>query len=330
MEPLVDQFGRIHSNLRISVTDRCNIRCFYCMPDEQIRFRPRAELLTFEEILRFVRVVSKAGVHKLRLTGGEPLLRADLATLIRGLREIDEVRDIALTTNAILLTEQASALRNAGVDRLNISLDTLNEATFQRIARRPGLQRVLDGIAAALDVGFSKIRLNAIAIKDLSEAEVVPLVQFARERNVEIRFIEFMPLDAEENWHEENVLTGATILRMIGDEFGELVRASGTDPSQPAVDYEFPDGQGRVGFINSVTQPFCHACNRLRITAEGQVRNCLFSESEWDARALIRGDHSDAAILQLVRECLAAKKRGHGKDDLDFLRPDKAMYQIGG
>ena len=330
MEPLVDQFGRVHSNLRVSVTDRCNIRCFYCMPDENIRFRPREELLTFEEILRFVRVVATAGIRKVRLTGGEPLLRADLATLIRGLRRIDQIDDVALTTNGILLPEQATTLRDAGLDRLNISLDTLREETFEKIARRPGLDRVLSGIDAALEAGFTRIRLNAIAMKDLTEAEVLPLVGFARSHGLEIRFIEFMPLDAEENWSEANVLTGAAIKHRIAQEFGELVPVAGQDSSQPAVDYKFLDGSGRVGFINSVTEPFCHSCNRLRITSEGQVRNCLFSNREWDARALIRGNASDAQLLQLVRDCLWLKKRGHGRDDLNFLRPDKAMYQIGG
>ena len=329
MQPLVDSFGRVHTNLRVSVTDRCNIRCFYCMP-ENVRFQPREELLTFEEIERFARVLSTAGVDKIRITGGEPLMRSDLPQLIRRLRGNPAVKDIALTTNGVLLEQQAKALRQAGLDRLNVSLDTLSETVFQQITRRPGLDRVLSGIAAAKRAGFDRIRLNAIAIKDLTEAEIIPLAEFARENNMELRFIEFMPLDADENWNLQNVLSGAQIRAKLSRHFGSLIEASRRDPSQPAVDFEFTDGGGKVGFINSVTEPFCHACNRLRITSEGQVRNCLFSTQEWDARAIMRRGGSDKELLQLVRDCTTAKRRGHGGDDLQFLRPEKAMYQIGG
>ena len=327
---LTDRFARVHSNLRISVTDRCNIRCFYCMPDENIRFRPREEILTFEEIERFVSVVAGAGVNKLRITGGEPLLRTDLPMLIQRLRNIDGIQDIALTTNGILLDKSAEALKNAGLDRLNISLDTLNEETFERIARRTGLHRVFDGIAAAQAAGFERVRLNAIAMKGLTESEIVPLAKFARERSLELRFIEFMPLDADENWQLDDVLSGAKIRETLTREFGPLSPAERTDPSQPSTDFAFSDGRGRVGFINSVTEPFCGTCNRLRLTAEGGVRNCLFSEAEWDVRSLLRNGASDKSVLELVRGCLAAKKRGHGRDDLEFFRPAKAMYQIGG
>ena len=330
MNPLVDQFGRAHTNLRISVTDRCNIRCFYCMPDETIQFRPRAELLTFEEIGRFVGVLARVGVDKVRITGGEPLLRADLATLVQQLKAVNGIRDVAMTTNGMLLRDHVEALHAAGLDRLNISLDTLKESTFQRISRRPGLDRVLQGIESALHAGFTQIRLNAIAIRDLTEPEIVPLARFARDHDLEIRFIEFMPLDAEQQWNEENVLSGATIRQTLEQEFGTLGPVEGRDPSQPAVDYDFPDGRGRVGFINSVTEPFCSTCNRLRLTAEGQVRNCLFSNAEWDARAVIRSDGSDEELLQLVVDAVQAKKRGHGQDSLEFDRPERAMYQIGG
>ena len=328
--PLVDGFGRVHTNLRISVTDRCNIRCFYCMPDENIRFKPRDELLSFEEITRFVRVVAKAGVDKIRITGGEPLVRSELPKLVARLRKVAGIRDIALTTNGILLAEQAADLKRAGLDRLNVSLDTLSEDTFQQITRRPGLQKVLDGITEAKRVGFQGTRLNAIAIKDLTESEIVPLAHYAREQEMELRFIEFMPLDADQAWQEENVLSGSKIREILTREFGQLVRAVREDASQPAMDYEFSDGSGRIGLINSVTEPFCGTCNRLRITAEGQVRNCLFSNAEWDARAVIRNDGTDEELLQLVRDSLAAKKRGHGQDSLEFARPERAMYQIGG
>jgi GTP 3',8-cyclase len=329
-EPLIDALGRVHTNLRISVTDRCNIRCFYCMPDENVRFLPRRDILTFEEIERFARVVAKLGVNKLRLTGGEPLVRAELPKLVERLASISGIRDIALTTNGILLEEQAQALKDAGLDRINISLDALTEETFRKIARRDGLDRVLAGIQAAKRVGFEKIRLNAVAIKGITEPEVVPLANFAREQGMEMRFIEFMPLDAENKWQHDQVLSGEEIRRLIEDAIGPLEPAARPDPSQPASDFRFVDGSGAVGFINPITQPFCEDCNRLRITAEGKIRNCLFSTVEWDARALLRGGGKDEEIAQLVRDCVRAKKPGHGIDSADFVKPQRAMYQIGG
>ena len=328
--PLVDRYGRAHQNLRISVTDRCNIRCFYCMPDESITFRPKEEILTFEEIERLVRLVARTGINRLRLTGGEPLVRANLADLIDRLANIPGIDDLALTTNGILLAEQAQALRDAGLQRINISLDTLSEETFQRITRRPGLERVLAGIEAAQTTGFEKIRLNAIAIRNLTEADVVPLGQFAREQNLELRFIEFMPLDAEDQWNHDQVLSGDAIRAQLEKAFGTLVPVERLDSAQPAVDYQFLDGIGRIGFINPVTQPFCSDCNRLRLTAEGQLRNCLFSTTEWDARQRLRDGSSDEQLLDLVRDCIAHKQPGHGIDSDGFEKPARAMYQIGG
>ncbi|MCI0358716.1 MAG: GTP 3',8-cyclase MoaA [Planctomycetaceae bacterium] len=328
--PLIDQLGRVHTNLRLSVTDRCNIRCFYCMPDENVRFKPRHELLTFEEIERFVHVAAGLGVNKLRLTGGEPLVRADLPKLVARLAAIEGIRDIALTTNGILLAAQVQALKDAGLTRVNISLDTLSEETFRRISRRDGLDRVLEGIHAAKRVGFTKIRLNAVAIKGITEPEVGPLTQFARDHGMEMRFIEFMPLDAEEHWQHDQVLGGEEIRRLIEEAIGPLEPAERPDPSQPATDFNFADGRGSVGFINPVTQPFCEDCNRLRLTAEGQIRNCLFSTVEWDARAVLRGGGSDDELARLIRDCVWAKKPGHGIDSADFVRPQRAMYQIGG
>jgi len=328
-EPLIDSLGRIHNSLRISVTDRCNIRCFYCMP-ETVRFLPRTEILSFEEIERFVRVVAQMGVNKLRLTGGEPLVRHDLPGLIRRLAVIDGIDDIALTTNGILLEEQAQSLKDAGLARLNISLDTLSEETFRRISRREGLDRVLAGIHAAKAAGFAKIKLNAVAIKGITEPDIVPLTNFARERGMEMRFIEFMPLDAEDNWDHEQVLSGEEIRRQIEEAIGPLEPTERPDPSQPATDFAFADGSGTVGFINPVTQPFCSDCNRLRITAEGKVRNCLFSTVEWDARAILRSGGTDEELAQLVRDCIRAKKPGHGIDSDQFVKPQRAMYQIGG
>lgn len=329
-EPLVDCFGRIHTDLRISVTDRCNIRCFYCMPAENLQFLPRKDLLTFEEIERFVRVVASMGVNTVRLTGGEPLVRRDLHKLIEKLARIDGIKDIALTTNGILLAEQAAALKSAGLNRLNISLDALNEEKFRQITRRDGYEKVLAGIHAAQEIGFEQIKLNAVAIRGLSESEIIPFGHFAREQNLEVRFIEFMPLDADGNWDNSQVLSGDEILTRLAEAICPLEPLPVTNPSQPATDYQFTDGKGRIGFINPVTQPFCHNCNRLRITAEGQIRNCLFSTEEWDARASMRSGQSDTALADLVRQAVGAKKAGHGINSDEFTRPVRAMYQIGG
>ncbi len=328
--PLIDSLGRVHTNLRISVTDRCNIRCFYCMPDENVRFMPRDEILSFEEIERFVKIVAQMGVNKVRLTGGEPLVRSGLPELVKKLVSIPGIHDVALTTNGILLADMARPLKDAGLHRLNISLDTLREETFRRIARREGLQRVLEGIFAAKAVGFDKIRLNAVAIAGITEEEVVPLGQFARQHDLELRFIEFMPLDADNAWQSAMVLSGESIRQILEAEFGPLAEAHRPDPSQPAVDFMFADGIGRIGFISPVTQPFCHDCNRLRITAEGKVRNCLFSTVEWDARGIFRRSGSNDEVAQLVRNCIRAKKPGHGIDSPEFIKPERAMYQIGG
>jgi cyclic pyranopterin phosphate synthase len=300
------------------------------MPDENVRFRPRHEILSFEEIERFARVAASMGVNKLRLAGGEPLVRADLHKLVQQLAAIQGIRDIALTTNGILLEEQAQSLKDAGLSRINISLDALSEETFRRIARRDGLDRVIAGIHAAKRVGFERIRLNAVAIKGITEPEIVPLARFARENEMEMRFIEFMPLDAEQHWQHDQVLSGEEIRQQIEEAIGPLEPAPRPDPSQPATDFRFTDGSGTIGFINPVTQPFCEDCNRLRLTAEGQIRNCLFSTVEWDARAVLRGGGTDEELAELIRECVRAKKPGHGIDSADFVRPERAMYQIGG
>lgn len=300
------------------------------MPNENVRFKPREEILTFEEIERLVRVMAQLGIDKLRLTGGEPLVRADLPHLVARLVRIPGIRDVAMTTNGVLLEEQVEALKEAGLHRLNISLDGLREETFQRISRRSGLDRVLAGIYAAKRCGFERIRLNAVAIRGITEDEIVPLGEFAREQEFELRFIEFMPLDAEGNWQTDQVLSGEMIRHILEAEFGPLIPAARPDPSQPATDYQFADGRGTIGFINPVTQPFCESCNRLRVTAEGQLRNCLFSTAEWDARALLRGAADDTQIAQLIRDCVWAKKPGHGIDTPEFVRPERAMYQIGG
>ena len=255
------------------MTDRCNIRCFYCMPEENVQFKPRSEILSFEEIVRFTACAARLGVNKLRITGGEPLVRSNLSELIRQLVAINGIEDVALTTNGLLLEDQLQELKSAGLHRLNISLDTLTEETFQRISRRTGIEKVISAIKSAITYDFDQIRLTAIAIRGLTENEIIPLSAFAREHKLELRFIEFMPLDADDQWEHEQVLSGSEIRSKLESAFCTLEPAHRKDPSQPAIDYNFSDGRGSIGFINPVTQPFCHDCNRLRITAEGKIRN---------------------------------------------------------
>lgn len=327
--PLVDSFGRVHKNLRISVTDRCNIRCFYCMP-ETVEFLPHNDILSFEEIARVVRVVAAAGVDRVRITGGEPLVRSQLHKLVGMIRDVDGIKNIAITTNAILLEDHAQSLIDAGLDRLNISLDTLDPKLFERIARRKGLEKVLRGIAKAQEVGFKDIRLNTVALAGITETEIVPLASFARQHDLTLRFIEFMPLDGDQAWQTEQVIDGESIRTVIAKEVCELLPTQETVRSQPAVDFHYADGQGSVGFINSVSSPFCGACDRLRITADGRLRNCLFGTQEWNLIDTLRSGANDQKVLEIIRAGILKKKAGHGTDDVQFKRPLRAMYQIGG
>jgi cyclic pyranopterin phosphate synthase len=326
---LVDGFGRIHTDLRISVTDRCNLRCTYCMPAEVV-FMPREELLSFEEITRVAAVAAGEGIRTIRLTGGEPLLRRDLDGLVRMLVAVPGIEEVAATTNGLLLAEQAEALAAAGLGRLNVSLDAIREETFEKLARRRGLDRVLVGLAAARAAGFRSIRINAVSIRGLSEAEIVPLAELCRREGLHLRFIEFMPLDAEGGWGAEQVLSGAAVRVILEREIGPLEPLESADPGQPAVDWRWADGGGLIGFIDPVTSPFCDRCDRLRLTADGQFRNCLFSTTEWDARAVLRGGGSDEELAALLRACVAAKRAAHGIGSPAFERPARAMYQIGG
>lgn len=279
---------------------------------------------------RFVSVVATCGVNKLRLTGGEPLVRSNLSELVGQLAKIDGIQDIALTTNGLLLADYAQPLFDAGLHRLNVSLDGLSEATFQKISRRSGLDKVLAGIDKAIEMGFRKIRLNAVSIAGITEPEIIPLARFARAKELELRFIEFMPLDADKSWASDQVLSGEKIKAMIESEIGSLVPAERLDKSQPSMDFDFADGNGRIGFINPISQPFCSDCNRIRITAEGKFRNCLFSTSEWDLRKILREGGTDADIEAAVRDSIGQKKATHGIDSDAFVRPEKAMFQIGG
>ncbi len=326
---LVDRFGRVHRNLRLAVTDRCNLRCRYCMP-EAVEFRPRREILTYEEMVRVVQAAIGLGIRRVRITGGEPLVRRDVHELVRRLAELDQLHDIALTTNGLLLAEQADALRRAGLKRINVSLDTVRRTSFQRLTRRDELDRVVAGIDAARRAGFDSIRINAVAIAGFTEDEIAPLVEFCRSRRLTLRFIEFMPIDGEMLWEAGQVLSEAAIRARIEASFGPLRPLPRTDPSQPATDYALPDGTV-IGLIASVTRPFCRHCDRLRLTADGTLRNCLFSQAGWEVRELLRRGASREAIMAQIAACIGAKKAGHGTDDPGPLqRPDRAMYQIGG
>jgi cyclic pyranopterin phosphate synthase len=327
--PLVDGFGRVHDNLRIGVTDRCNIRCFYCMPERDVRFVPRAEILSFEEIERFARIAAGLGIAKIRVTGGEPLVRRDLPVLIRRLASIPGLRDIALTTNGVLLEELAQPLFEAGLRRINVHLDTLDRAKFAEISRRDELCRVLAGIEAARRAGFS-IKLNVVAVKNLIEPDVVPMARFAREHGYEARFIEFMPLDAQQIWDRGKVLFAREIIDTLSREIAPLVPVPDPDPRAPASEYDYADGGRRVGFIASVSNPFCLNCNRIRLTADGKLRYCLFAIREDDIRALLRGGATDEEIAALVRSNVAGKWQGHEINSARFVAPPRPMYSIGG
>jgi cyclic pyranopterin phosphate synthase len=325
---LIDTFGRPHNNLRISVTDRCNLRCTYCMPEEVV-FMDRGELLTFEEIARFVRAAVPLGIDKVRLTGGEPLMRRDLPRLVQLLAAIDGLRDIGLTTNGILLAEHAQALYDAGMRRINISLDTLDAERFRQITRRDGLDKVLEGIFAAKKAGFAPIKVNAVSIRGFTEAEVVPLAHFAREHGLEMRFIEYMPIGADQ-WERDKVYFAHEILEQIEKSVCPLVPAPDYDPRAPAMDFVYTDGGGRVGIIASVSRPFCLSCNRVRLTADGKLRNCLFALDEADVKSLLRGGAADEEIAEVVRANVAAKWEGHEINTARFIKPLRTMHAIGG
>jgi len=328
--PLLDTFGRQHTNLRISVTDRCNIRCFYCMPAENVPFMERKELLTYEEIERFVRIMIPLGVEKIRLTGGEPLVRRDLDRLVARIVALPGIRDVGLTTNGLLLGEQAEGLYRAGLRRLNVSLDALDPVKFREVTRRDGYEQVLAGLEAAERAGFREIKINAVSIRGMTEDEIVPFGHFARRTGHEVRFIEYMPLDAESAWERAKVLFASEIVERLSRELMPLVPLRGADPHAPATEYVFEDGVGRIGFIPSVSQPFCGSCNRFRITADGKVRNCLFSLEETDIRGMLRGTAADAEIVEAVRGSIERKWAGHHINAADFIQPKRPMYSIGG
>jgi len=330
MVPLIDGFGRLHNNLRISVTDRCNIRCFYCMPEANVKFEPHENLLTFEEIERFVRIAVGLGVRKLRITGGEPLVRKNLAKLVQRLTTIDGIEDLALTTNGVLLADQAEELYQAGLRRINVHLDTLDRERFHKITRRDELDRVLEGIEVCRRLGYGPIKINAVAVKNLVEPDIVPLARYGRERGIEVRYIEFMPLDAQGLWQRERVLLADDVRAILEREIGPLEEVPDHDPRVPATTYRFADGVGCVGFIASISRPFCASCNRVRLTADGKLRYCLFAIEETDVMAILRNGGSDTAIEDAVRSSVAAKWIGHEINSGRFVPPPRPMYSIGG
>jgi len=326
---LVDTQGRVVRDLRISVTDRCNLRCVYCMPAEGMPWLPKEQLLTYEELTRFARICLDLGVNGIRLTGGEPTVRADLPRLVRMLHELKPDLDLSLTTNGLKLVAMADALGDAGLTRVNVSLDTLDRERFHRIARRDRLSEVLAGLAAARRVGFHPIKVNAVLMRGFNEDEAVPLAVWGREQGYEVRFIEWMPLDFQHGWSRDQLVPAADILAAIGARF-PLEPARESDPSAPATLYRYRDGGGTVGVIASVTQPFCGHCDRIRITADGQIRTCLFAHREYDVRAALRGGASDVEIADLLRAAVWRKAPGHLINSPYFRQPERGMSAIGG
>jgi cyclic pyranopterin phosphate synthase len=326
---LVDTHGRVVRDLRISVTDRCNLRCVYCMPAEGMPWLPREEILTYEEITRFARVCRSLGVTAIRLTGGEPTVRQDLPVLVRMLSELAPDLDLSLTTNGVKLAAMADTLRDAGLERVNVSLDTLDRDRFIQVARRDRIGDVFAGLAAARRVGFAPIKINAVLMRVFNDDEALPLARWARDEGFELRFIEWMPLDYGKTWDRARLVPGAEILDTIGAEF-PLELMEDEDPSAPARRYRYLDGGGTLGVIASVTMPFCAQCDRIRLTADGQIRTCLFALREYDFRRAMRGGASDEEIVALLEAAVWRKDPGHLINSPWFQQPDRGMSAIGG
>ena len=326
--PLIDRFGRIADDLRISVTDRCNFRCTYCMPAEGVAWLPKSELLTFEELTRMLGLFVRLGVRSLKVTGGEPTVRADLPVLIRMFREAGPELDMSITTNGMLLDRLAAPLAEAGVDRATVSCDSLLRHRFAEMTRRDALDRVLAGLRAAEDAGLTPIKINTVVIAGTNDDEIVEFAGWARATGYEVRFIEYMPLDAQHAWERAKVVPAAKILDAI-DEVYPLESAS--HGAEPATTYRFADGApGAVGVIASVTEPFCDTCNRLRLTAEGEFRTCLFALDETDLREPLRAGASDDELATMIRAAVWDKWSGHRINHPDFVQPQRSMSMIGG
>ena len=328
MKALTDRFGRTATDLRISVTDRCNFRCRYCMPPEGLPWLPKDELLSFEEITRVARILTGYGIRSFKLTGGEPLVRRDLSKLVSQLRQVSPDADISLTTNGYLLAEAATELKEAGLDRVTVSCDSLLAHRFSEITLRNALDGVMAGLDAAASAGLTPVKINTVVMRGVNDDEVVSFAELARQTGYEVRFIEYMPLDAQDEWNAEKVVPGAEIIETIGARFPLENVEQG---SAPSAEYRFADGApGGIGIIASVSAPFCESCDRLRLTSDGHLRACLFALDEVDLREPMRAGATDDDIAELARQCVAAKWAGHHIGRPDFVRPSRSMSMIGG
>jgi GTP 3',8-cyclase len=329
LEPLRDGHGRVIGDLRVSVTDRCNFRCQYCMPAEGLPWLERQEILTFEEISRLVSLFASMGVHDVRLTGGEPLVRRGFPQLAAMLSDIEDVADLSVTTNGFLLERDAAALVSAGINRFNVSVDSLQRDRFYELTRRDALAQVLRGLELLASFPEAHpIKINAVAIRGFTEEEVLPFAELARHSPYEIRFIEFMPLDADHSWTESQVLTGAEIRRAIDAVYP--LESMPREPHATARVYNFADGHGKIGFINPVSEPFCADCNRVRLTADGRLRTCLFSLNETDLRGPIRAGAGDGELERIIRDAVWRKELKHHVGEPGFIQPTRSMSAIGG
>ena len=326
---LSDEFGRVVGDLRISVTERCNFKCVYCLPDGDHVHGKKTDILTFEEIERLTAIFVKLGIRKIRITGGEPLIRRDLHLLIDKINRIDETLDIAITTNGYFLKEQIKDLAAAGLNRVNLSIDTLNAAKFVLLTGIDSLDRVLESLKAVEDAGIDQIKFNAVVIRGYNDDEIIDLADFSRETGHVMRFIEFMPLGEGRLWRRDSVVPGEEIFNKI-NEHRKLIPLQANGESETAKRYIFEDGLGEIGIIASVTQPFCGNCNRIRLTADGMIRTCLFSHTEQDLKPLIRDNASDGEIVDFLKSAIKLKEWGHKINDPEFVQPERTMSYIGG
>jgi len=327
---LKDTFGRVIDDLRISLTDRCNFRCIYCMPEEGLAWLPKREILSFEEILRLARIFIDLGIRTIRLTGGEPLMRQDIDVLIQGLTRLEASLDLSMTTNGFFLKEKAGRLAEAGLKRINVSLDSLQPERFERMVRRDGqlVFKILEGMRLARQVGLAPIKMNCVVMRGYNEDELADFARLGRENDYQVRFIEYMPLDAQGEWSMKTVVPGAEILARIHAAFP--LAPTGNNGSEPATVYRFADGRGSIGVIASVTEPFCDHCNRIRITADGQLRTCLFSLHEHNLKSLLRSGGTDEEIADFIIAAVWKKEAGHKINQPDFVKPVRSMSSIGG